>query len=147
MSEQSQKASKKYIVDVLIIVLSFAVIYGISGIVYVILQLDLGKPLLIQTIMGACVQFGTMGLGICTVCALRKDTLASFGLKREKLLLTILLSALVCLPSLLFRMYQQESFSYLPFQGVHFTRPLLSSAYIGTQSHSMPNLTDLNRVW
>ena len=129
MTEQAQKASKKNIADILIIVLSFAIIYGISGIVYVIFQLDLGKPLLVQTIMGACVQFGTMGLGICIVCVLRKDTFASFGLKREKLILTLLLSALACLPSLLFRMYQQESFTYLPFQGVHFTRLLLSSAF------------------
>ncbi|MCL2052473.1 MAG: hypothetical protein FWG91_12215 [Lachnospiraceae bacterium] len=129
MIEQAQKTSKQNIVDILIIVLSFAVVYGIAGIVYSILQLDLGKSLLEQTIMGACVQFGTMGLGICIVCAIRKDTFASFGLNREKLLLTILLSALACLPSLIFRIYQQESLTYLPFQGVHFTRPLLDSAF------------------
>ena len=129
MTEQIQTISKKNIVDILIIVLSFVVVYGIAGIVYAILQLNLGKPLLVQTIMGACFQFGSMGLGICIVSALRKDTFVSFGLKREKLLLTIMLSALACLPSLLFRMYQQVSFTYLPFQGVHFTRQLLSSAF------------------
>lgn len=122
--------NRKYGVDLVIIGLSMLAVYGIIGIFYMLLNIDLdGLPLLAQTLTGAIIEFGVMGLGITIVCILRKESFVSFGLKKEKLLLTILLSALVCMPDLLITIFQNKGVTYLPFQGVNFTKSILASGF------------------
>lgn len=116
----------KYSVDLWIIALSFAMFYGIMGVFYMLLKFDMGSfPLLIQTLIGAVFEFGCMGLGITIVCIRNKETFISFGLKKEKLLLTIILSALVCLPQFLFDILTSETVTYFPLQNVNFAKAIL----------------------
>lgn len=82
-----------------------------------------------QTLIGAFTQFGLLGLGITIVCLLRKESFASFGLTSKRLLTAVAFSALSCLPGLLHTGLVSGIHSYLPFQGVSFTKPLLASGF------------------
>lgn len=94
------------------------------------LKIDTGKlPLLVQTLIGALAEFGAMGLGPVIVCLRSKESFASFGLKKEKLLLTLLLSAAACLPLLAYTLCSGENVTYFPFQAVNFTKSILESAF------------------
>lgn len=122
--------TKKYGVDILIVSLSALVAYGIFGIFYMLLKIDIGAlPLLVQTLIGALCEFGLMGLGGVIVCVRNKESFASFGLKKEKIWFTILLSALACLPAFLFRLFTNETISYFPLQNVNFTKPILAAGF------------------
>lgn len=121
---------RKYGADLWIIALSCAAFYGVMGIFYMILKFDMGRfPLLIQTLIGAVFEFGCMGFGITIVCIRSKESYASFGLKKEKLLLTIVLSALVCLPQFLFYLLSGKTITYFPLQNVNFTKPVLAADF------------------
>ena len=77
--------TKKYGVDILILSLSALVAYGILGIFYMLLKIDMGAlPLLVQTLIGALCQFGLMGFGVVIICVRNKESIASFGLKKGK---------------------------------------------------------------
>lgn len=43
--------------------------------------------------------------------------------------MTILLSALVCLPAFLFQLFTTENLSYFPLQNVNFTKPVLVAGF------------------
>jgi hypothetical protein len=86
-------------------------------------------PVLANTLIGALIEYTSLGLGITIVCILRKESFVSFGLKREKLLLTIALSALACMPSLLYNILQEGSVSYFPMQGPNYTKAVLVSGF------------------
>ena len=121
---------RKYGVDILILALSVVVAFAFIGVFYLLIKADLKSlPILIQTLFGGFTEYVLLGLGITIVCIFRKESFRSFGLKREKLLITILLSALVCLPALLREVLQSETITYFPFQGVNFTRPILASGF------------------
>ena len=85
--------------------------------------------LLLQTFIGAFTQFGLLGLGITIVCLLRKESFISFGLTAKRFLPAAVFSALACLPSLLYTGFISGIHSYLPFQGVSFTKPLLGAGF------------------
>lgn len=119
-----------YRTDLWIIGLSIPVFYAVYGIFYMIFKIDMGKfPLLLQTLMAASVEFGIMGLGITIVCIRNRQSFASFGLKKERLLLTIALSALVCLPAFLYILLSNETVPYFPLQSVNYTKPLLAAGF------------------
>lgn len=122
---------RKYSVDLWILALTCSLFYAVLGIFYMLLKFDTGKfPLLLQTLIGAVFEFGVMGLGITIVCIRNKESFASFGLKREKLLLTIVLSALVCLPQFLFDLFASSgTITYFPLQNVNFTKPVLAADF------------------
>lgn len=86
-----------------------------------------GISLLLQTLLGALTEYGVFGLGITIVCAVRRESFRSFGLKWEKLGVTILLSALVCAPAFINMVFRNEVHSYLPFQTVNFTKQVLAA--------------------
>ena len=122
--------TKKYGVDILILGLSALAAYGIVGIFYMLLKIDLGAlPLLAQTLVGAFCEFGLMGLGVVIICIRNKESFKSFGLKKEKLLLTMALSAFSCLPTFLFLLLTNETISYFPLQNVNFTKPVLAAGF------------------
>lgn len=129
MDEKMTRLSKrKYSIDLIIIFLTSMAVLLIYGIVIQIVKFDTGDmPILTQTFIGALLEYGIMGLGITIVCILRKENFRSFGLKKDKLLITIALSALVCLPELINTAVKGELHSYLPFQGVNFTKSILAS--------------------
>ncbi|RHR20571.1 hypothetical protein DWX43_26445, partial [Clostridium sp. AF19-22AC] len=67
--------TKKYGVDLLILGLSALVAYGIVGIFYMLLKIDMGAlPLLAQTLVGALCEFGLMGLGVVIICIRNKES-------------------------------------------------------------------------
>lgn len=122
-------AVKKSRMDLVIILSSMIITFLFLGL-YQAFHIDLGKfPLLVQTMVWALVEYGMMGLGISIVCFLRKESFASFGLKKDKLLPTLLLSAAVCLPELLYIASQKGGITYFPFQAVNFTKPVLAAGF------------------
>ncbi len=88
-----------------------------------------GAAVLLQTLIGALTEFSIWGLGITVVCVWRKESFVRFGLKGERLFMTLLLSVLVCMPELINRALTEGVHSYLPFQSVHFTKTVLASAF------------------
>lgn len=86
-----------------------------------------GGELLLQTLLGALTEYGVFGLGITIVCAVRRESFRSFGLKWEKLGVTVLLSALACAPAFVSMLFRNEVHSYLPFQTVNFTKQVLEA--------------------
>lgn len=122
--------TKKYSVDLIIVGLFVLIVYGILGVFYMLLKIDIGAlPILVQTLIGALFQFGLMGLGIVVICVRNKESFLNFGLKKEKLILTIILSILVCLPSLIFQIFTNKNLSYFPLQNVNFTKPVLAAGF------------------
>lgn len=122
--------TKKYGVDLIIVGLFVLIVYGILGVFYMLLKIDIGAlPILVQTLIGALFQFGLMGLGIVVICVRNKESFLNFGLKKEKLILTIILSILVCLPSLIFQIFTNKNLSYFPLQNVNFTKPVLAAGF------------------
>lgn len=122
--------TKKYSVDLIIVGLFVLIVYGILGVFYILLKIDIGAlPILVQTLIGALFQFGLMGLGIVVICVRNKESFLNFGLKKEKLILTIILSILVCLPSLIFQIFTNKNLSYFPLQNVNFTKPVLAAGF------------------
>ena len=121
---------KKYVLELWVIALSSSVFYAVLGIFYMLLKVDVtALPVLGQTFLGALFENGVMGLGITIVCVRNRESFASFGLKKEKLLPALLLSALACLPELLYVLVSKEGVTYCPFQNVNFTKPVLASAF------------------
>lgn len=122
--------TKKYGADLLILGLSALAAYGILGVFYILLKFDIGAlPILVQTLIGALFEFGLMGFGVVVICVRNKENFLSFGLKKEKLILTVVLSALVCLPCLAFQLFTNRNLSYFPLQNVNFTKPILAAGF------------------
>lgn len=88
-----------------------------------------GTTVLLQTLIGALTEFSIWGLGITIICVWRKESFTQFGLRSEKLLITLILSVLVCMPTLINMALTEGIHSYLPFQSVHFTKTVLASAF------------------
>lgn len=121
---------KRYAVDLLIIMLIGAGAYAVYGIFYMLLKMDTGKfPVLVQTLIGAMCEFGVMGLGVVIICIRRKESFLSFGLRKEKLLLSVFLAAAACLPSFLYLFMTSEEITYFPLQNVNFTKPVLAAGF------------------
>jgi hypothetical protein len=126
----SQINKKKYIIDLLIIGFVSLIILLIVGLIFLVLKINVAdKPLLLQVLIWSFIEYGIMGLGMTIICIFRKECFASFGLKKDKLLLTLALSTLPCLPELLKTVIQNGSIIYFPFQGVNFTKSVLASGF------------------
>lgn len=74
-------------------------------------------------------QFGLAGLGSLIVIFYRKERLKEYGLIKNSLLKTILLSLIVCIPSLIFLLVNNEITSYFPLKGCFFTDIFLSAKF------------------
>lgn len=121
---------RKYLTDLWIILVSTSIVYGIMGIFYMWFNMDMDEFSLVQKLItGAFFEYGMMGLGITIVCVRNKERFKSFGLRKEKLLLTVLLSALVCLPEFLYFSFSYSKVTYFPFQGVNFTKSILAEGF------------------
>lgn len=75
------------------------------------------------------IQFGLAGLGSLIVICYRKEKLKEYGLIKNNFFKTIILSLLVCIPSMIFLLINNEINSYLPLQGCFFTKIFLNSSF------------------
>lgn len=79
--------------------------------------------------MGGLFQFGIAGMGITVVSILRKESFLSYGLHSKKLLLTLVLSALCCVPDLVYNLVAGNVHPWFPFSDVNFTAEVLASGF------------------
>lgn len=74
-------------------------------------------------------QFGLAGLGSLIVICYRKEKLKEYGLVKNNFFKTIILSLVVCIPSIIFLLVNNEINLYLPLKGCFFTKIFLNSNY------------------
>ena len=79
--------------------------------------------------IGVLFQFGLAGLGITIVSILRKESFLSYGLCKEKLLPTIALSALCCVPDFIYNLFAGNVHAWFPFYDVNFTAEVISAGF------------------
>lgn len=77
--------------------------------------------------MGGLFQFGLAGLGITIVSIIRKESFLSYGLHRNKFFLTVILSALCCVPDLVYNLIAGNVHAWFPFSDVNFTSEVVAS--------------------
>jgi hypothetical protein len=75
------------------------------------------------------IQFGLAGLGSLIVILYRKEKLKEYGLVKKNFFKTIILSLVVCIPSFIFLLINNEITSYLPLKGCFFTKLFLASPF------------------
>lgn len=75
------------------------------------------------------IQFSLAGLGSLIVICYRKEELKEYGLVKNNFFKTIILSLVVCIPSMIFLLVNNEINSYLPLKGCFFTSLFLNSNY------------------
>lgn len=86
-------------------------------------------PLLLRTLSMAMFQFGLAGLGITAVALYRKESFLKFGLNKNHLAKTVLLSILPLVPYFIFAFATGAFNTYMPFHTVFFTKELLESGF------------------
>lgn len=86
-------------------------------------------PVLLRTFTLAFMQFGVAGLGITIVSLLRKERFLKYGLRREGIVKSIVLSIFVFIPSIVFYIVTGKADSYLPFQSVSLTKEALAEVF------------------
>ena len=74
-------------------------------------------------------QFGLAGLGSLIAICYRKEKLKEYGLIKKNFFKTILLSLVVCIPSMIFLLVNNDINSYLPLKGCFFTNLFLKSSF------------------
>ncbi len=72
------------------------------------------------------IQFGLAGLGSLIVICYRKEKLRDYGLTKNNFFKVIILSLLVCVPSMIFLLVNNEVNSYLPLKNCIFTKLFLN---------------------
>ena len=87
------------------------------------------KSLLLRTLFMAMFQFGLAGLGITVVAFYRKESFIKFGLKKDHLAKTVLLSILLLVPYHIFGFATGTISTYMPFHTVFFTKELLEAGF------------------
>lgn len=123
---------KKLDIDLWIIIISSVLVLC----VYLVFNnqlMDIGNnyslPVLLRLLLFASFQYGLAGLGITIISIIRKESFFSHGLKKDKALTSIFLSALCFLPYIIIQIATCNLTSYLPFQSVWTTKELLSSVF------------------
>lgn len=79
--------------------------------------------------MGGLFQFGLAGLGISVVSIMRKESFFSYGLHSKKLVLTLVLSALCCIPDFVYNLIAGNVHAWFPFSDVNFTYEVVRSSF------------------
>lgn len=86
-------------------------------------------PVLLRVLLMGAFQFGIAGLGITVVSLIRKESFIKYGLNSKNLILTVALSALCCVPDLIYTLASGHARSWLPFTRVDFTHEVLKSGF------------------
>lgn len=79
--------------------------------------------------VGGIFQFGIAGLGITIVAIVRKERFSDHGLTLKHLLPAIALSALCCVPDLLYNLFAGNVHTWLPFSAVQTTAEAIESGF------------------
>ena len=77
----------------------------------------------------ALCQFSIAGLGASVILIYRKEGLQKYGLVGKEIFPTLLQTALIALPLLIFLIASGQMHSYLPFQSILLTKEVLSSPF------------------
>ena len=77
----------------------------------------------------ALCQFSIAGLGASVILIYRKEGLQKYGLVGKEIFPTLLQTALIALPLLIFLIASGQVHSYLPFQSILLTKEVLSSPF------------------
>ena len=86
-------------------------------------------PIWSRLLFLATLQFCVAGLGTSVVMILRKESYKQYGLLAKHFLPTLIQTAAICLPLLLFLISRGQIHSYLPFQSILLTREVLASSF------------------
>lgn len=78
--------------------------------------------------MGGLFQFGLAGLGISIVSIIRKESFFAYGLHSKKLILTLALSVLCCVPDFVYNLIAGNVHAWFPFSDVNFTYEVVRSS-------------------
>ena len=106
------------------------VIYTVFGREIDNIAVDTEIPIVLRVLfMGGIFQFGIAGLGITIVAIVRKERFSDHGLTRKHLLPAIALSALCCVPDLLYNLFAGNVHTWLPFSDVQTTAEALESGF------------------
>lgn len=129
----TQERKKQLDIDLRIIflismlVLGFFMIFGnqINSVAY-----DKQVHILLRVLMmGGLFQYGLAGLGITVVSILRRESFLSHGLRIKNLLPAVGLSALCCLPDLIYQIASGNAHAWFPFSDVNFTGEVMASGF------------------
>ncbi len=124
---------KKADIDLWIIGVTAVAVLGIYTVLNSSLMVflkDPGIPVLFRTLCIALMQFGVAGLGITVVCIIRKESFLHFGLCSKNLFPALVLSALMFLPNLIFKIVTGDFKGYFPLQEVGMTSEVLTSSIL-----------------
>lgn len=106
------------------------VIYTVFGREIDNIAADTEIPIVLRVLfMGGIFQFGIAGLGITIVAIVRKERFSDHGLTRKHLLPAIALSALCCVPDLMYNLFAGNVHTWLPFSDVQTTAEALESGF------------------
>ena len=83
----------------------------------------------IRLLFLATLQFCVAGLGTSLVMIRRKESWKQYGLLAKNFLPTLIQTAVICLPLLLFLISRGQIHSYLPFQSIPFAKEILTSPF------------------
>ena len=117
MGQQTKEQKKKLTIDLWIIALiTMAVytVYGIFGSEIMSFCKDSEISVWPRLLTAAALEFGIAGLGITIVCLIRKESFASFGLRRHNAIKAVLWTILCFLPYILFVFLSGQFEGYEP---------------------------------
>ena len=86
-------------------------------------------PIWIRLLFLATLQFCVAGLGTSVVMIRRKESWKQYGLLAKHFLPTLIQTATICLPLLLFLISRGQIHSYLPFQSILIAKEILTSPF------------------
>ena len=86
-------------------------------------------PIWISLLFLATLQFCVAGLGTSVVMIRRKESWKQYGLLTKHFLPTLIQTAAICLPLLLFLISRGQIHSYLPFQSILIAKEILTSPF------------------
>lgn len=86
-------------------------------------------PIWIRLLFLATLQFCVAGLGTSVVMIRRKESWKQYGLLTKHFLPTLIQTAAICLPLLLFLISRGQIHSYLPFQSILIAKEILTSPF------------------
>jgi hypothetical protein len=132
MKKQLSETAKKADKDLNIILISMAVpllIFIFYGNAIMDFCKDTSNNIWLRFIPLMLIQFGLAGFGCVIVMLYRKEHFRDYGLVKSGFLRTVLLSAVVCIPAIIFMLVNNEVNSYLPLQGCLLTREFLACSF------------------
>lgn len=125
----NQKSADKDLNIILFFTLIPLIIYLIFGKSIIIFAKTGDVNIWLRFIPISLLQFGLAGLGSLIVIIYRKEKFKEYGLAKNNSFKTVMLSLLVCIPSVIFLLVNNEIESYLPLKNCLFTYEFLNAKF------------------